>query len=237
MFLLFGFPLWILIVELILFAAWTILVQIEFYGWSTFAFLVNVGALYLFMRLPIAGYFKEHPGTIVILLVLSLCCGLVWAIFMKWPSFLYKFKEVREERLDAYREGKENEARRKAARQAESDRENAIRVGRGERPLERLIIGYEDDKTDTEFNFLNREFYKNTRLSKSPQYKDYKGKIVAWVIFWIPSLIGTLLDDFVRRMVTWIVNRFSSLINWISHIIVGDFPEPKPDTTQDRVPE
>lgn len=230
MFLLFGFPLWVLAVELVLFIVWTVLVQIEFYGWSTVAFIANALALYFVMKLPIAGYFREHPSSIAILLVLSLCCGLVWAIFMKWPAFLYKFKEVREERLGDYRERKAREAKRREETEAEDERkwarENAIRAENGQPPREKVVRNWDEDKTDTEFRFLDRESYKNTKLSKYPRYKEYKGKIVAWVIFWIPSLIGTLMDDFVRRMVTWIVNRFSALINYMSHKIVGDFPEP-----------
>jgi hypothetical protein len=217
----------VLAIELVLFIVWTILVQIEFYGWSTFAFILNLVSLYLLIKLPILSYFRDHTGTIGILLVLSLCCGLVWAIFMKWPSFLYKFKEVREERLDNYREEcKSREAQLRADVEAEDERklarENAIRAGKGQPPREKVIRNWEKDKNYAEFRFLDHETYKNTKLSKSPRYKEYKGKIVAWVIFWIPSLIGTLLDDFVRRMVTWIVNRFSSLINWMSYRIVGD---------------
>ncbi len=79
----------------------------------------------------------------------------------------------------------------------------------------------------SEYQFLNCEYFKNTRLSKSPSYKEYKSKIVAWVIFWIPSLIGTLLNDFVRKFVTWVVNRFSALYQHLSNKIVGDFPETK----------
>jgi hypothetical protein len=232
MFLLFGFPLWVLAIEVVLFIIWTVLVQVEFYGWSTIAFMANVLALYFLMKLP--SHFMEHPSTIAILLVLSLCCGLVWAIFGKWPAFLYKFKEVREEKLDSYRELKARDAAWRAEDDRKLARENEIRAEKGQprlhrlqhSPHEKVVRNWDEDKTDTEFNFLNKEIYKNTKLSTYPRYKEYKGKIVAWVIFWFPSLIGTLMDDFVRRMVTWIVNRFGALINYMSHKIVGDFPEP-----------
>jgi hypothetical protein len=45
--------------------------------------------------------------------------------------------------------------------------------------------------------------YKNTRLSDTPRASDYKGKIIAWMCWWPLSMIGTLLNDPVRKFFNW----------------------------------
>jgi hypothetical protein len=83
------------------------------------------------------------------------------------------------------------------------------------------------DSSNTGFDVLKFKSYKGTNLLKTPDYKNYRSDIIAWVIFWIPSFIGTLLDDFVRKLVTFIVNRFGRAFQYLSQKIVGDFLESK----------
>lgn len=209
-------------IELTLFIACIVVVQIECYGWSTLVCLLSLASLHFVLKLPLWSYFSENPSYIVILLLASLVCGIVWS-FMKWISFLYKFREVREEKLEAFRARKAKLVQSKADDDARAKKEAEMRgaLNDGAR-----IRYYGSELEKTEFEYLDNESYKKTKLSQAPSYKDYRGKIVAWIIFWIPSLIGTLLDDFVRRMVEWIANRFKAVYQHLSHKIVGNFPKP-----------
>jgi hypothetical protein len=242
MFLLFGFAPWVLGIELALFIAFVVLVDLEYYGWSTLMCVVSLLSIHFLMKINIIEYIKTNPTTILMLFGVYLAAGITWS-FIKWISFLYRFKEYREEKLEEFRARKAREAKRQEDRDAEKAsrfaRQNEIRIQNGqppfvkEEPLKSACggpnyygLGHVEPE-ETEYKHLQNCSFKNTNdLSKAPSYKDYKGKIVAWVVFWIPSLIGTLLDDFVRKLVTWIVNRFSAIYQALSHKIVGNFPEP-----------
>lgn len=232
MFLLCGFAPWVLGIELALFIAFVVVVELEYYGWSTLMCIVSLLSIHFLLKINILEYIKTNPTTIIMLFGAYILAGITWS-FIKWISFLYRFKEYREEMLEKFRCGKAREAQRQASRDAEKDRdfarENEIRIQNGQPPLvkkePRKSTCVESEETD--YKYLQSCSFKNTcDLSKAPSYKDYKAKIVAWVVFWIPSLIGTLLDDFVRKLVTWIVNRFSAIYQVLSHKIVGNFPEP-----------
>ena len=235
MFLLFGFAPWILGIELALFIAFVVVVELEYYGWSTLMCIASLLSIHFIMKINLFEYTKTNPMVIITLILIYLAAGIAWS-FIKWISFLYRFREYREEMLEEFRANKVREDKRQAEREAEDARqfarENEIRVENGQSPRvkEPKIKSRFDEPEKTEFDYLKHCSFKNTRdLSKAPSYKDYKGKIVAWVVFWIPSLIGTLLDDFVRKLVTWIVNRFSAFYQALSNKIVGNFPEPIKD--------
>jgi hypothetical protein len=208
---LFGLSPWIFVVSLLLFVALVTIVQMEFYGWSTFVCVGSLVFIQFLMKINIYNYIKDNPNTIVLTFVIYLSLGLIWS-FIKWVSFLYKFKQCREDKLKQFYKHEDYEL----------NRENERLAVIGKAPLTHFTTKV------SEFGFLNDIIYKNkTRMSKSPSFIDYKGDIVAWVIFWIPSLIGTLLNDFVGNLVIWIVNRFSALYQKLSNKIVGDLPNEK----------
>ena len=239
MFLLLGFPIWVLGIELALFIAWTILVQVEYYGWSTLVCILSIASLQFVLKIGVFTFIKDNPGLIGLYAFGWAVCGLLWS-FVKWASFLFRFKEERENKLEEFKNSQ-------ARRQKDFD-EREVRERRGEdvrlsllnpdksdsdsrerveinRERERRLEIFKSQNDYTEFDYLSSCKYKNTHLNESPKFRDYKGKITAWVIFWIPSLIGTLLDDFVRKLVEFIVQRFRAAYQALSNKIVGDFPK------------
>jgi hypothetical protein len=101
--------------------------------------------------------------------------ALVWS-FTKWYLFLKAFQCAREEAIRAFLEGRaytNSLASRKEGLSSATPEE--IRTG----------IVYQK--------------YQNTRLCDTPLASDYKGKIIAWMCWWPLSMIGTLLNDPVRK--------------------------------------
>lgn len=205
---LFGFSPWILVVSLLLFTALVTVVQMEQFGWSTVICIGSLAFIQFLMKINIYNYIKDNTNTIVLTFAIYLLLGIGWSI-IKWVHFLYKFKQRREDKLKQFYKHKDDEL----------NKENERRAVIGKAPLTHFPT------ERSEFGFLNDTFYDNkTKMSKSPLFSDYKADIVAWVIFWIPSLIGTVLNDFVGNLVIWIVNRFSALYQKLSNKIVGDLP-------------
>lgn len=240
MFLLFGFPLWVLLVELILFVAWVCVVQIERYGWSTFLLILTLVSLHYILKLPIIDYLKENPLSIIT----WFCCYLIGAIawsFAKWAMFLGKFKSEREEKLHEFHKIQEDAKERRESNDRRDKKTYEMRMAVWEsdtgprrdfdKPREFKPNPLEEIESQTDWDFLSREYYKDTHLNKAPLFREYKGKIVAWATFWIPSLIGTLLDDFVRKLMRRLVEAFSGWYQGLSNRIVGDFPKPESPKT------
>ena len=200
----------LVLIACVCFITLVVLVELEQWGWSTILFIGGLACVHFLMKINLVEKISNNFSHIAIVIFTSLALGIVWSVF-KWISFLYKFKKVREEKLESFRKNQK----------LVNDLGHEICKGD--------VWPSKPEPVKSEYQFLNCEYYKNTNtpLSKSPSYKEYKSKIVAWVIFWIPSLIGTLLNDFVKKFVTWVVNRFSALYQRLSNKIVGDFSEVK----------
>jgi len=236
MFLLFGFPLWVLIIELIIFVTWVCVVQVEYYGWSTLLLLVSLASLHYLLKLPIIDYFKENPFSILTWFCYYLVGALIWS-FIKWIMFLYKFRSVREEKLHEFHKRQEEDKERREAqdRREKSDYEMRVALYEADtsprrdfdKPREFKPSPISNLERKTDWDFLSGEYHKDTTLNKTPLFREYKRKIVAWAVFWIPSLIGTLLDDFVRKLMSRLVEAFSGWYQALSNKIVGNFPKPE----------
>lgn len=59
-------------------------------------------------------------------------------------------------------------------------------------------------------------------LQLTPQIKDYKGKLIGWIMFWVTSLVWTLLNDPIRRIANWIYLKMSSIYQNMANSIVND---------------
>lgn len=213
MFLLFGleFSIWFLIIGSILLIAHIVTVELEQYIFSG-VLLVSFCIIAFFAQENLRPIFRsivENPIVLPVSFGCYLVIGFVWS-FVKWISFLYRFKEYRDELIETFKQEKIKTA----------EKEDSIRKGFASD----IALGRADNSKDELIFFLRKNSYKKTNdLSKPPSFREYKSNIVAWVILWVPSLIGTLLNDFVRKLVAWIANRMSAFYQKLSQKIVGDY--------------
>jgi hypothetical protein len=130
--------------------------------------------------------------------VLTLVCIVMYLLlgvvwsFAKWIFFLRKFNRKRLEAVAAF-----------AAKQGDK------RVGS---ETQKEVVSY----------LLNQGRYKNTFLSQRPIAAEYKGTIIAWMIWWPISMIGTLLNDPVRELFNFIYEKLSGLYQKAADRIVTD---------------
>jgi len=69
---------------------------------------------------------------------------------------------------------------------------------------------------------LKHEMYKGTYLSQRPKASDYKGTIIAWMIWWPISMISTFLNDPVRELFNIVYDQLSGLYQTLADKIVSD---------------
>ena len=77
---------------------------------------------------------------------------------------------------------------------------------------------------DTAFRqYLSHRGHYN--LTKRPTAAENKNRITAWMSFWPFSLVGAFLNDPVRRLFSWIFNRFRGLYQDLADSIFKNDPE------------
>ena len=86
---------------------------------------------------------------------------------------------------------------------------------------------------------LHNRYYKGTPLHKTPKAFNYKIKIVAWMSWWPASMIGTLVNDPVRRFLNLVYTYLSSLYQKMADRIVPEIEDPEvtnPGTPNSKMP-
>jgi hypothetical protein len=201
----FGLAPWVLCLELVLYFGLVILVELEFYGWSTTLLIVGLVASHYFHVFSIVDIFKHHFVGLLTCVLVYFPAGSIWMVF-KWLLFLHKFNDARQDALEEFHERQRAAKDRIAANSPYSMDEDLLK--------------------ETDREHLAHKSYERTPLFRSPRIRDYKAKATGWVCFWVFSVVGTLFHDIARRISLWIYNRFSGLLQWMSDRVVGDLPEP-----------
>lgn len=204
----FGIAPWLFTVEVVLYLGMVTLVELEFYGWSTTLLIVGLIASHFLHVFSIVDVIKHHFSTILICTLSYFPAGTIWGTF-KWLLFLHRFKDARKEALDEFHDDQERARVRALNNTAYHSDEDILK-----RPDREALAG---------------KFYKSTSLLKAPRIRDYKGKVVGWICFWVFSVVGTVFHDLARRISLWIYNRISGMLQWMSNKVVGDIPEPVSD--------
>jgi len=204
MFFWFGLAPWIWGFEFVLFVGLIVLVEFEFYKWST-ATLIGALVLSHFLHaFSVVDLVRHNPGTSFIVVLSYFPAGTIWATF-KWFLFLYRFKDARMDALDEFHDIQE------AAR---------ARIASGA-----VYTMDEELVNKTDYQYLRSQYFKKTNLSKIPRVRDYKRKVIGWIAFCVFSIVGTIFHDLVRRIALWIYNRVSSFLQWMSNRIISEVEE------------
>jgi len=161
----------------------TVLTEIEQWGAATLTLVVSVVAMHYFDVVDVVAFLKDNVFTVGLYVLIYFSAGVVWS-FVKWLSFLYRFR-------DEYREAKE-EYNKKAC--------------------------VEDFHTWV----ANRGKWE---LRERPTAAKNRGRITAWISLWPFSMIGTFLNDPVRRLVNAIFRRFKGLYQRTADYVFRNDPE------------
>jgi hypothetical protein len=191
----------VLIVLGLFFVVETILMEVEHWGWATTCLLGT------FVLSLVAHHFWQTPslvdwvvanGVFTLAYVGAyLAVGVGWS-FIKWFSYLMGFR-------DAFREQKE-----------------AFCLRNGLDPKAAIT----DEKVLSEFdshlshNVGWSEKHRGQLLSRErPRAAKSKARITAWMAFWPFSVVGTVLNDPVRRLFNFLYSQFKALYQKMSDFV------------------
>ncbi len=189
----------VLAVLAVLFIVETVLTEVEHWGWATFTLLATfVGSLvchHYFGTPSIIDFVREHGVFTMVYLLVYLGVGVGWS-FVKWFSHLHQFR-------DAYRELK-----------LDFLKFRGLDVTLAAVPEDHLPA-FKDWLGNKRYS-MNANFREEILNLTRPRASKNKARITAWMAFWPCSLIGTLLNDPVRRAFNFLFNNFKALYQKMS---------------------
>lgn len=174
----------LLFVLLFLFCLDIVLVECEWFTFSTICLILTVTSVHFLKIFNIVDFVKHNYIETGLYCFGYIVAGIIWS-FVKWFSFLLKYKENLIERVEKFK--KENP----------DCLEESVR----KHLLDRDYIG----------------------ASEAPTAKKNKGRIIAWMSFWPMSLIGTFLNNPVKRLFTLIYNSISGLYQQMADKVLGPY--------------
>ncbi len=178
------------------------LTELEQFGWATLTLIATVALTQFTHTFDFVGYVAHHALESVLYTLGYLVVGLLWS-FVKWFSFLMAFR-------DKYRECKNIYYQK-------------YNLVPGQPLPESLAKEFEEWMQNT-YCYAK---YRGALLSRKPRASENKTRIVAWMAFWPCSLIGTLLNDPVRRLFSFLFNQFKALYQKMVDYVFKNDPELK----------
>lgn len=182
-----------LIILAFAFLAEVVLTEVEHFGWATLT-LLAAGVVVQFAHLfDILQYVKQNAVHAFVYALLYLLAGFVWS-FIKWFSYLMNqrelFRSLKKEFLEYKRASMPDTYGNYNGDQIPSDLKDEFKS----------------------WTWQNRKVPHDspiTRMEK-PRANKNKSRIIGWMSFWPFSMLGTLINDPIRRLFTFMFNAFKA---------------------------
>jgi hypothetical protein len=165
----------------------TILTEVEYFGWATLLLVLSVVAAQLFHVVDLLSWAKDHSLQTVLYVLAYVGVGVLWS-FIKWFSFLISYRDK--------------------FRQLKTDF------------LKKKMLPYTNGAVPDQWMEEFRNYAQNTttysyesglRYLRKPVASQNKARLVSWMSLWPCSVVGTLLNDPIRRLFSFLFNQFKAL--------------------------
>lgn len=184
-----------LIAIIILGIAEIFVVENERFGWATICLVAAVVLAQGFHVISIVEYATSHLVLSLVYMLAYLAIGVLWS-FVKWFSFLMLFRDKFRELKDAFL-------------RSVAGREPVMEINLTA-PIPETLREDFQKFAQREINYSNRPFG-GLSFMKKPRAVEHKARIVSWMSFWPFSVVGTFLNDPIRRLFNWLFNSFKAL--------------------------
>lgn len=186
-------------------------VEHEYIIRSSITIAVYIVFLQFLIKIDIIGSVTNNPTKSLIILLIYLVIGFLWSI-IKWVIFVNKKAiKYKEKRYEFLKDPKILEILK---------HKNAIGLNYKSTTNSNNAIETIDDITletpipDELMEEWRRHGY--SLYSKIPVVHEEKNKISNWILYWPPSLIWSLLNDFLKNLANIIVVRVKFVYEWFT---------------------
>lgn len=190
-----------LLILFVVFVVATVMTEMENFGWATVTLIATVVGLQFFHVVDVLHYVMHHALETLLYVAGYLVVGIVWS-FIKWFSFLMQFR-------DKYREAKDDFCK-----------DNGLKPEAIPENMEKQLRDYVSRRS------YSHEFRGNV-MGDKPRAANNKSRIVSWMSLWPFSIIGTLLNDPIKRLFKLLFNTFKNLYQKMADRVFANDPELK----------
>jgi hypothetical protein len=177
----------ILCVLIAIFVVECLLLEVEHWGFATLLLVATgVGCQFLHVA-DIWGFITSHTVDFLLYVLAYLGTGVVWS-FIKWFSFLVGFRDEFREVRDAWYSA------------------HNLKVGDALTP---------EQQKDLDDSYCYKT-YKGQALLYKPKAVKNKRRITCWMAYWPFSVVGTIINDPIRRLFKFLFNSFKALYQRIA---------------------
>jgi hypothetical protein len=189
----------------------TVLTETENFGWATLVLIVSVVAAQWLHVVNFIGYVSAHGVASLLYALAYVGIGVVWS-FVKWFSFLMGAR-------GKYREYKVSFLNSIGA---------STTAGFSDIPADKL-----DDfkrwlaKTPSFYAMRTYDPFHELVRGERPRASKNKARITTWMCLWPCSMIGTALNDPVRRLFNFLFSQFKALYQKLADYVFANDVELK----------
>lgn len=214
-----------------LFIADIFFVEYEKFGWTTICMTASAVILWYSNLWGVFDIINNNGKFYLELIVAYVIVGVGWS-FIKWFSYLLsyrdKFLKIKNEGLKL-----KDELIKKQYQWSQDNNKviNGQPISKEALPFDvyinrELANDFCDDTIDNRsLQHTYSDFQSKYRSFSKPIASDNKAKIVAWICYWPWSLIGTFINDPLKRLVEFMFRSLKALYQRISDKIFMDFPD------------
>lgn len=179
-----------------------VLTELERFGWATVLLLATVfGSQALHVAEPLT-WVKAHAVDTLIYALIYVGVGIAWS-FAKWFSFLIQFRDKFREERERFLVSKNLDPKSQVPEELREKLSEFLSNNYGYKPAPRQ--------------------FRDNPLSEKPRASNNKSRIVSWMSLWPCSVVGTLLNDPIRRLFNFLFNNFKALYQRMAdHIFRND---------------
>lgn len=207
----------------VLFVVEAVLTEVEHWGWATITMLGTLVGLHFLHVWSVTGFFMAHTVEGLVGTAGYVVLGLVWS-FIKWFSFLMGFRDTYREEKDKFFAFKNLPTNTELDQKLQEEFLEGID---GNRYSSRYVLDSSGNKTEAQHWFASVQTYKGNKLSLKPKASENKARITSWAIFWPFSLVGTLINDPLRRLWNLIWGAVKGLYQKMADRLLAGHPELK----------
>lgn len=169
--------------------------------WNFFILLAGLGAFQLFTKFKIFSFIWLHIAAVPYVLIGYLVIGAIWSV-LKWYTLVKdKFKLYNEVRAKFFKDNKIS-----ASVLPPIHADNFSRALANEGVLKTWYRGAGDELTIDKI---------------APKPSENKSRILYWIGWWPLSVVGTIVGDYLLRVVNHIYDLFVTVYERISHSVFG----------------
>jgi len=210
---------------LVLFVIEAVLTEVEHWGWATTVLIATVVGLHFLHIFSVLDFIKEHTVEALVGSSGYIAVGVVWS-FIKWFSFLMGFRDAYREQKEKFFEFKKLPTNSNLTPELEEEFLNGLSDGYrppryikgpdGKEVLDIIIKWNSDTKS-----------YKSNSLNVRPRAAKNKARITSWGTFWPFSMVGTIINDPLRRLWNFLWGQLKALYQHMSDRLLASHPELK----------